>query len=568
VAALAENTSAQQEFRALSSAWHSQGSRERAALELQLRTFVERYPDQDPTRLAKAYLAWVLYQKGELVVAERWIEPNLRGPEGRAKDFSQVVEAALMTEHGRPFDALKQLRPLQGKIIDPVERFLATEQLVKSALAANLYAEALGYMVDWIDQAPERDRTAILQTIESHIGRIPENYLERSLDELEAEQDESNTATSSGRVSHRHWLFQTLTRHLAAVALRTKDVDLAARIIERNPALALDPNSGPLVQLATGGEPPATIAGHTIGLLIETEAPLARRRAASVAAGIAFALAQPAGKQAGVRLVFEQATGDTGLALSKLSAEGAALIVAGVDAPSSDGAARYAQVTHAPVLLLSAAETHSPFAFTLGVEAAEQEKLLSSFLVNQGARTLTFGPLAQTCRHADTPPPVQEWQTQQVSGVVILTDETCASEVLRTARSLHFAPRVAFGLEAARTQFERTTSDTLLWLTAGHFPSSDNEPESLVAFRQRAGRDPNWYEVLGRDAAQIAIEVLSALPELMSTEPSAVADYHSQVRERVQKFRSKELWSAFDARFDVAGQLTRELSIVDKVNTR
>jgi hypothetical protein len=351
---------------------------------------------------------------------------------------------------------------------------------------------------------------------------------------------------------------------LAAVALRTKDVPLAARIIERNPGLALDPNAGPLVQLATGGEPPATIKGHTIGLLLETEVALARRRAASVAAGIAFALDQAAGKEAGVRLVFEQATHDKGLALSKLSAEGAALIVAGVDAASSEGAARYAQVTHAPVLLLSSAETHSPFAFSIGVDAQVQEQLLTGHLLAQGARALTYGPLDHDCRHSEaTGALVHEWQTQRVSGLVLLTDESCAAEALMAGQALNFAPQVAFGLEAARTRHERPLADRLFWLNAGHFPVSTNEPPSLVSFRARAGRAPNWYEVLGRDAAQIAIEVLAALPELMSTEPSAVANYHGQVRQRVDDFNSKQLWSSLDARFDQAGQLTRQLSIVE-----
>jgi hypothetical protein len=565
VAALAEDNTAQQQFRALSAAWHTHGSRERVALAAELQAFVERYPKEDLARPARAYLAWILYQKGELVIAERWLEPNLRGPEGSSKDFSHVVEAALLTEHGRPFDAIKLLRPLQGKIIDPVERFLATEQLVKSALAANLYAEALSYMVDWIDQAPERDRAAILSSIESRITRIPEAYLERALPSLEPGAADEGPEQDARRVSLRHWLLQSITRHLAAVALRTNDVQLAARILEKNPALALDPNAGKLVQLATGGEAPATIAGRTIGLLLETNDALGRRRSSSVAAGISFALAratQTATAGATVQLVFEQAGSDASLALSKLSAEGAALIVAGVDDPSSEAAARYAEVAHAPVLLLNASASASGFAFTLGVDVAAQQQRLSAPLVLNGERILSAGPLTQSCKGSDSPFPVQEWVSNSVTGLILLTDESCARATVQASQALGYAPHFALGLDAAALEGWRNLPADTLWLRAGHFPFASSAPADVGEFRTRMGHDPNWYEVLGRDAAQIALEVLTPLREVRSKDPGDVATYHAQVQATLNKFASRNLWSSTDAKFDAERRLTRELSVV------
>src|SRR5690606_8946426 len=115
-AALASSTPAQAEFRDLSNRWHAERSERRIQLEPELQSFLERYPQDDQTRLARAYLAWILCQNGELVEARRLIEKTKRGPLGTARDFSEVVEAALLTEHERPVEAIRILRPLQGKI--------------------------------------------------------------------------------------------------------------------------------------------------------------------------------------------------------------------------------------------------------------------------------------------------------------------------------------------------------------------------------------------------------------------------------------------------------------------
>src|SRR5690606_18149750 len=151
---LAQSTTAQASFRELSQAWHNSTPEERANLEQGFRRFLAEHGQDDSARMARVYLAWILTKKGQLVEAKRLVEQTRRGPEGTANDFGIVVEAALLIEHDRPQEALKSLRQLQGKIIDPMERFLATGQLVTATVAARLYAESLFYMLDWISQAP------------------------------------------------------------------------------------------------------------------------------------------------------------------------------------------------------------------------------------------------------------------------------------------------------------------------------------------------------------------------------------------------------------------------------
>ncbi|HEX2736262.1 MAG TPA: hypothetical protein VHM70_31890 [Polyangiaceae bacterium] len=563
-AALADNTQAQREFRSLSSAWHSLAATERVHLEQPLREYIARYPKEDPTRLARGYLGWILYQKGELVEAERCIDPNLRGPEGRAKDFSQVVEGAVLTEHGRPLDAIRLLRPLQRQLIDPIERFLATEQLVHGALAAALYAEALNYMVDWLDQAEARDRTRIAEAIEARVAKIPDSYLEHALDPLEQE-GESSTNSDAHRGIHRQWLFQTITKQLAHVAERTRNVSLAARILERNPALALDPASSSLVQLATGGEPPATIAGRTIGLLLETNDALSRRRAADVAAGIAFVLDQKEGRDHDVQLVFEDAVPDAAAGLSKLLAQGAAVLVAGIDTKNSDAAMHYAQVSQAPLLSLASNPTGSDFAFSVGLAAAAEEGLLSTLLVNMGYRVMTYGPLDYPCNDPALTLPWQTPDAVRITGAALLLDGTCLKAFTHDTHGSSPKPRLALGVESSFTAL--TKPDTLrgysqpLFLSAGYYPFMDEQPSDLEAFRARSRRIPNWYETLGHDVAEIAVQVMAPLPEVRSTELADVTRYHASVQQALRGFESDKLWSSKHARFDAQHQLERELGL-------
>src|SRR5690606_5658042 len=58
--ALAASKGAQREFRSLSSRWHVADPAQRNRLETEFRSFLSRYPNDDQTRLASAYLAWIL----------------------------------------------------------------------------------------------------------------------------------------------------------------------------------------------------------------------------------------------------------------------------------------------------------------------------------------------------------------------------------------------------------------------------------------------------------------------------------------------------------------------------
>ncbi len=569
-AALASSSPAQAEFRTLSNRWHAERAEQRIRLEVELRSFLQRHPEDDQTRLARAYLAWILFQKGELVEARRLIEKTKRGPLGTARDFSEVVEAALLTEHQRPLEAIRILRPLQGKIIDPVERFLTTEQLVVAALAAHLYSEALTYMVDWVEHANVRDRAAVKDAISSHLRRIPQRHLEKALLTLEPRTDDPDRQRNPQRFEHKQWLFEAISGRLAALAVNDKDATLAAKVLEKNPGMAVDPKSTELVRLATGGEAPATIAGRTIGLLLSTTATASRRRSSEVATGITSALGFVGESAGSLQLVFEEDTGDPIQSLNELSARGTALLVAGVTEASAEFAARYAEHNNAPVLLLSPSVTTGRYVFSMGISPEQELRELKQALAGVANERAIVGEDAADCESSSGfgfEFPFSEWRQANVDGVIIAAGQHCLQELGEQLRHKDFHPWFALGLEASAVR-NRLGNEKVLILSTGHYPFDGDHARFASEFEQDFGRLPTWFETLGRDVAQIAIRVLSSLPEVRSEVATEVKTYHRQVREELERFRSPELWSSIPGEFGEDRQLRRTLKVRRPVATR
>src|SRR5690606_32254178 len=72
--ALASSPEAQATFRGLRQRWVSSPLDARAALERPLTRFVQRFPTDPQGRWARLYLAWLNVQRGDLAVAQRWLE--------------------------------------------------------------------------------------------------------------------------------------------------------------------------------------------------------------------------------------------------------------------------------------------------------------------------------------------------------------------------------------------------------------------------------------------------------------------------------------------------------------
>jgi hypothetical protein len=257
----------------------------------------------------------------------------------------------------------------------------------------------------------------------------------------------------------------------------------------------------------------------------------------------------------GLHLVFEQDSPDAVAALTRLSAQGAALLVAGVDAKQAELAARYAELTRSPLLLLSEVEGVSPYVFGVGVSLEHQERVLGEALVARGASTLrAYGAEPEQCSpNRDFTATVVGLVEEGVRGVTFLGDASCAQQLLAAAQP---DSRLQFGLgleastllggdESSAGQVEPSTASRL-GLCAGRFP--------------RAAQNVPWFAALGHDVASIAVDVLSTLPEVRLDEPEEVARYHERVRRALTEYESDELWTASNTRFDSRGRLQRVVS--------
>jgi hypothetical protein len=530
-------------------------------------------------------LAWILIQKAELEQASELLQKARKGPAGTTSDFAVVARASLLTQQGRAVQAMKLLRPLHGRIINGVERYLTTEQLVQTAMAAGYYSEALFYAVDWAHQAGERDRDRVHERVKSLLRRIPRAYLEQALTTLEPRiEDSSQDETPLRRAQHeaplRHaqqqWLYHAITERLAAIALEIENADLAQRVLTHNPGLATGANAEDLVRLATGGDATFNIAGRTVGLLISTADAQTQRRSTEVAIGVTSALQADASSAAPrLELVFGEDAGDnTESALTALAGSGAALIIAGMQPNSASAAARFAGRVKVPLITLEESVVNNEFTFTLSASAASQEselskgiaalggKLTSSIAVtSRVAATSSIVVTEADCTHhagAEARFPIQAWKAADVHSLLLLTSAECARAVAAEAKLAAFRPVFALGLEATQAA-SALRGETVVSLRAGHFPGS-RASASLLRFIEQHQRAPTWFETLGHDAGVLARAVLTSLPEVTSTDEEQASRFHAQVQTALSSIKVRDLWSSEQGVFDAARSLKRELA--------
>ncbi|MEN9577646.1 MAG: hypothetical protein RJA70_655, partial [Pseudomonadota bacterium] len=573
--ALGSTGPSQLEFRQLATAWHAANAEARNQLENAWRSFLQKYPRDELRRPANVYLAWILIQKGQLIEARELIEETRSGPSGTAQDFSVVAQAALHTSHGQSLESMKLLRPLQGKLIDPVERFLATEQLVHAAMASEFYAEALFYIVDWAHQAEERDRAAVRDAGESLLRRIPSRYLVEAWLKLEPDEtmgsaDQLENERAPLRFAQRVWLFNAIGQRLAVVAMETQDVALAQRVLDHNPGVAKE-GADDLVRLATVGETTVKIEGSTVGLLLSTRSAAARRNSSDLAAGLAFAF-QASERKPGARalslVLAEEGEADTEQAIRELSSAGAAVLVAGVDAFSAAASARNAARSRAPTLLAEPVVEPNEFVFELGLSRSQQQSALLSGLIAAGLSDTRIQAISDAeCAAPEsvgaTRFPVSSWLKSQVQALILLGDPQCNLAAIDEARQRGFHPSFALGLEAT-SLIPNLKREPWVLLETGRFPpaaQATDTPAALLRFVAQRRRPPTWHEALGYDAGLLIQEALNTLPDITSSQVADVESFHARVRSALLAARSSALWTSKSAGFDEQRVLQHPLQL-------
>ncbi|HYP78432.1 MAG TPA: hypothetical protein VER12_20810 [Polyangiaceae bacterium] len=564
-ARLSASAEAQTSFRNLRTAWFSGSTSERRKLEPDLRRFLQRFPSEEPSDMVRVLLAFDCASRGSLQEA-RVLIAQVRSPVGAVHDFSRVAEAYALLRESKAEEAWTVLEPLAGKIVDSDERLLFSELRVRAAASARRYTQAVQAAQELLSEAPSDGRAALEELVREQFQSAGKTDLVEALASLEPKKGEESTPA-------REWLRKLLRERLVTIAVREKDAELARSLLDTAPAALRAGDTGSaLIGIASGVQSRPLISGHRIGVALSLGNADVRRRSASLAAGLSRALRGSGAPPApdAVQLITQDDGGNTTgtlEALRELAAEGAAILVAGLDGASADIAVHFSEENAIPVLLVQPPETWAgplSSAFVLGESSSREQAAIDAELSRRGlTRIARVGRAGDPCdavaETAGGPRfAVQQWRRNRVSAVLVLGSAACASDVARDLlRVPAFAPELALGLEAAEFVYESDAPRTRFALGAGSFPSHA---------RSGSGDNPalpalDWYEALGHDAALLAQGALEGFPEGRVDEERAVHELHARAQRALASVQAP-LWTSEERGFSKGQTLNRTLTIV------
>ncbi|HEX3851978.1 MAG TPA: hypothetical protein VHW01_13495, partial [Polyangiaceae bacterium] len=529
---------------------------ERRKLEPDLRTFLARFPNDEPSDMVRVLIAFDSVSRGDLTDA-RVLIAQVREHVGAVNDFAQVAEAYALLRESKADAAWNVLEPLAGKIVDSDERLVFSELRLRAAAAARRYGRALRAAEEALSEAPLEAQSSLEDIVRELFRNAPKADLVQSLATFErASADEGATSKA------REWLRKMLRERLVTIAVREKDATLARSLLDSAPAALRTSQSGSeLLGIAGGGKSVPLILGRSLGVVLSLGNPEARRRSASVAAGLARGLGLPeaADKPGGVHLISHDDGGSssgTVEALRELASEGAAILVAGVDAESAEAAARFADENEIPVILLQVPATGTSatrHAFVLGESAVSEQTAIDAELSRRNLlRVARVGPGGEACDvpllNAGQPRfSVAEWRRDRVSALLVFGSAACASDVARELHDTGFTPLLALGLEASEFVYSSDAPRQRFALGAGSFPHAVR----LDAAASAALPPVDWYEALGHDAALLAQVALEGFSDGRVDDGRVVHELHVRA-ERALASAQAPLWTSDSRGFSEA----------------
>ncbi|MDP9000123.1 MAG: ABC transporter substrate-binding protein, partial [Myxococcota bacterium] len=568
-----------------------------------LERFLARFPNDGLVPMAGICLALVAMEQGDIAVADRQLAASEGLRPGSAHDLWMVARARRLRLGGDPEAALEILRPLVGKNVDPMARAVIEEELTLAALATHRDYEAISYMDAWLRASSEEDKSQTVEAVNAIVERLPKGVLVGALRAMR---------TQRARFGYGVDIERILAGRLAKIAMENSDPELAR--------LLLDPDAGAMAYASEAGAELSELAasrrglnsvdGRTIGLLLPTESPALRDESADVLRGVMWALGLPRGLRTGgdltgaaeagasssrptcvpfepapplaeprpgerLRLVTRDDAGSaarTEVSLDELAGEGAAVVIAGLDAQTAARALDWGEGHGVPVVLLvpPMGRGTGAFGFILGesrqrVVAALADAIPSltrepvatvidqsevPLFPQQGGRVgpLNFrGPVS-----CDTPAtnagdprfPIAEWDHDKVRAWLVSGSPRCALDIVSELSTAHSRGTAALTLEAAALP-AHFPGLRVVTASAGVVPggaTSDIGGDELERFSATLG-DVSWWTALGRDAATLARVAVDRLPTDMAVSPRAVADRRNAARDMLASARAR-LWTS------------------------
>ena len=568
VASLAVTAKAQTALQAIVDDWARSSRTERVAMKPRITAYAKEFSAEPPALTAQALLAWVTMEEGFFAQAEAQATAvQARAAAGTTNDLGRTIQGAVMRRRGRPEESLRTLTPLVSKLIDGWARALLNEEIVQSALAAKEWQTALRLMAVWLREASPEERDGVKNRIALNLALMPAR-------ELLVMLDRARGIEIALLAEEEREMRKLVAQQLATFAREKRDVELAQHLLASSGTLLGDQGDA-IARLATGVTK-ARVEARTVGLLLSLRTDETRRRGAEVTDGIAHGLGLPgpitgAARDREARLVSRDDHGAVDRiddALAALSADGAAIVIAGVDGEEAAVAARFAEQNRIPVLLLRPAgkgEMPLPgrFTFLLGDDPAAVEDALAAALIARGATPVAIVSEDPRRHGAPLPPDVtavracseatSPWKPLGVGGIVL--GAACAREAIAAAGST----RIVFG--AALELGDTVLPTGSLIAEAGIFPidPAHLSPAAGPWMKGHAG-PPSWWAGLGHDAAVLARAGVQALPERGTEDPREVSERRLLAAQALAAAQA-DLWTTAARGFGGARVLPRSVVI-------
>lgn len=552
---------AQEEFQPLRAKWERGDRQTRLDLAPRLRRHTLVH-ERDPTsRTAKAMLALIAVATGDLPEVHALAQPLMDADHpGVTNDMATVAEGAAIRLEGNPIGCLKLLEPLFGKVLDPFARDILNEQLALAAVDVGStdpkqYENAVRYMRGWIAQTAPAERDAVERKTIALLSRIPKGPLVDLVASVKG-TDEMGSP----------WLLLVGER-LASLAIELNDTDLAKFLIAEARGI-LGEKFDEVARIAVK-DTGIRLESNTVGLLLSLRTDEHQRRDLEIGKGLALALGLP-GSEAHIVSRDDQGKVDKiEEALGLLNADGAAVIIAGVDQEEADRAKAYGEKKRVPIILLRVPSTpvdpDGPV-FVLG----EDPTIVDTALLRaMAARGVERAAVIEGMRaESDVPMRVDALDivgvhhcgasldfigAQKAKGILVDAGPTCTRESLKVIPGVI----VALGLDGpldVPAQFRAA---------AGLYPvdSATAKDAGVVQYAALGRGPPSWWAGLGHDAGLLAWAAVQKLPKTKPADEKAIEERGALVTQRL-KDATGALWTTEAMGFSGGRVLARTVRVV------
>jgi hypothetical protein len=599
VAALSSSVRASTAFESIRQAWGDPEHTTPAALRGMLERFLVAFPDDGLVPLARIALALVAMNQSDLATADAQLALTGDVPTGTTRDLWTIACARRLRLREEPEAALRLLRPLLGKNVDPLP-------LTLSALATHRDYEAISYMDAWLRASAEEEKDLTVRAVTSIVGRLPKDVLVGALQAMRAQRESFGYGVEIQRI---------LAARLVDIATSSGDAKLARMLLDSDAGAVVAAGDAAieLGELATSRRGLNVVEGRTIGLLLPTDSPGLRDEAADVLRGVLWALGLPRGVRS-LGAVPREASADAGApragcatlaaapevaeprpeldvrlvtrddsggpdridpSLDELAGAGAAIVVAALDGPTALRALRWSEAHGMPLIALvppegaESAPDAPSFGFVLGegrgdvlaalVRAAPSlatesvapviDTSEASRYPPQGGRVgpLTLGPPVScevpAVRAGEPRFPIVEWTHDKRSAWLVSGSANCASDLAQELSGARVRGIVALTLEAAALP-SHSLGLRVLSASAGIVPVSevgDARDDELRRFSTTLGR-VSWWTALGRDAATLARLAVEQIPADDVSDAKSVAARRATARDHLAAAQAR-LWT-------------------------